>query len=295
MSEPAIRVLSLGAGVQSTTLALLSAEGRLPKLDAAIFADTGWEPQTVYDHLSQLERVLAGAGIACYRAQQGDLRAEALDAAHRFVSIPLHVRTPAGRAMGQRQCTSQYKLRPIRRKVRELLGAASPDFLRVPKGRVCELWIGFSTDEIERVSDNGVPGYLQQRYPLLDLGMDRGDCLRWLRSRGWTSVAKSACIGCPYNGNRRWRELRDNYPAEWADVVAFDEAIRHPPGMPASYTGFLHRSLLPLTVAPVDRVTSAEWKTRQGDLLDVIADAELEDGDPDGCSPFGCRSGRTVP
>jgi hypothetical protein len=35
-----LRVLSLGAGVQSTTLALMAAEGKLPGLDAAIFADT---------------------------------------------------------------------------------------------------------------------------------------------------------------------------------------------------------------------------------------------------------------
>ena len=36
-----LRLLSLGAGVQSTTLLLLAAEGRLPKLDGAIFSDTG--------------------------------------------------------------------------------------------------------------------------------------------------------------------------------------------------------------------------------------------------------------
>ena len=46
--EPALRLLSLGAGVQSTTLLLLAAEGRLPTPDAAIFADTGWEPAAVY-------------------------------------------------------------------------------------------------------------------------------------------------------------------------------------------------------------------------------------------------------
>ncbi len=44
MSGPTIRALSLGAGVQSTTLALLAVEGVLPMPDVAIFADTGWEP-----------------------------------------------------------------------------------------------------------------------------------------------------------------------------------------------------------------------------------------------------------
>lgn len=50
-----LRVLSLGAGVQSTTLALLAAHGVIgPMPDCAIFADTAWEPQAVYDHLAWL-------------------------------------------------------------------------------------------------------------------------------------------------------------------------------------------------------------------------------------------------
>ena len=40
------RSLSLGAGVQSTVLALMAERGDhgLSKPDVAIFADTGWEP-----------------------------------------------------------------------------------------------------------------------------------------------------------------------------------------------------------------------------------------------------------
>lgn len=36
-----IRILSLGAGVQSSTLALMIAAGGVAPIDAAIFADTG--------------------------------------------------------------------------------------------------------------------------------------------------------------------------------------------------------------------------------------------------------------
>ncbi len=79
-TEPALRLLSLGAGVQSTTLLLLAAEGRLPKLDGAIFADTGWEPATVYTHLDRLEREVAQpAGIPIYRVSAGNIRNDALD------------------------------------------------------------------------------------------------------------------------------------------------------------------------------------------------------------------------
>ncbi|ESW67060.1 hypothetical protein X772_34740 [Mesorhizobium sp. LSJC280B00] len=47
-------MLSLGAGGQSTTLALIAAHGHFGSLDCAIFADTGWEPASVCQHLRWL-------------------------------------------------------------------------------------------------------------------------------------------------------------------------------------------------------------------------------------------------
>ncbi|MEV2239444.1 hypothetical protein [Micromonospora sp. NPDC049891] len=341
--SPDLRLLSLGAGVQSTVLALMAADGTLPKVDGAIFADTGWEPRKVYDHLDRLAKVLDAAGIPLYRVSNGNLRHDSLDPAHRYASVPYFVLGPTGSCtrcdgsgsvnpgevtgegqpmpgedpmwwspeapaeenpttlcplcngttrslgMGRRQCTSEYKLAPIGRKVRELLGAAAPDFRRVPKGRVAEQWIGFSTDEIGRVSDKDGVSYIRKRYPLLDLGMSRKDCQRWLAARGWGDTAKSACIGCPFHGNAQWRELRDNHPDEWADAVAFDEAIRKggARGLPLDGEAFLHRSRIPLSIAPIDRVTRKEWADRSPDIFDALAEL----GDPDGCSPYGCRSG----
>lgn len=288
-----MRLLSLGAGVQSTVLALMAAAGELDPLDGAIFADTGWEPRRVYEHLDRLGKVLADAGVALHRVSRGNLRDDSLDPLHRYASVPYFVRNPDGSdGMGRRQCTSEYKLSPINRAVRTLLGAAPPDYRRVPKGQVAEQWIGFSTDEIHRVSDKRDVRYIRKRYPLIELGMDRDACERWLRRRGWGDVAKSACIGCPYHGNRQWRDLRDNHPDEWADAVAFDEAIRKggARGLPLNGEAFLHRSRVPLTLAPIDRVTSAEWHDRQTDIFGQLADL-AEEGDPDGCSPYGCRSG----
>lgn len=289
---PTLVTLSLGAGVQSTTLALLAVEGALPKPDAAIFADTGWEPAAVYQHLDRLETELASVDVPVLRVSSGNLRDDSLDPSHRYASVPYFVRNPDGsRGMGRRQCTSEYKLTPINRKVRELLGAAPPKFRSVPKGRVCEQWIGFSTDEVHRVSDKRGVLYLRSRYPLLELGMSRKDCQRWLDLRGWGETTKSACIGCPYHGNRQWRDLRDNRPEEWADAVAFDHAIREggARGLPLDGEAFLHGSRVPLELAPIDHVTRKEWNEQQGDLFDL-----LEDGDPDGCSPYGCRSGTAV-
>jgi 3'-phosphoadenosine 5'-phosphosulfate sulfotransferase (PAPS reductase)/FAD synthetase len=84
-----IRVLSLGAGVQSTTLALMAARGEIEAPDCAIFADTGWEPRAVYEHLDRLEDALP---YPVYRVSAGNLRddIEAKNSARsgRFAAVP---------------------------------------------------------------------------------------------------------------------------------------------------------------------------------------------------------------
>ncbi|MEO3750781.1 hypothetical protein [Streptomyces sp. B6B3] len=296
MSNPTLRVLSLGAGVQSTTLLLMAADGRLPGLDAAVFADTGWEPRAVYEHLDRIEREIAQpASIPIMRVSSGNIRSDALNPSKRFASMPLHILNPDGRpGMARRQCTGQYKIRPIKEKVRELLGYPHPQ--RVPAGVFVEQWIGISVDEFDRAKDADV-AYMRNRFPLIEHGLSRADCLRLLRSRGFGGTPKSACLGCPYHGNAQWRALRDGSPEEWRDVVEFDAAIRTgnaratATGTPLLGRAFLHRSRRPLDEAPIDRVTAHEWSSRQGDLFDAATDAELEAGDPQGCSPWSCRSG----
>jgi len=144
--QPALKVLSLGAGVQSTTVLLLAAEGRLPKLDAAVFSDTGWEPAAVYAHLDRIEREIAApAGIPVYRVSAGNIREDALNPEHRFASMPLFIKNQdGGDGMTRRQCTSEYKLKPIKAQVRQLLGYPHPK--PVPRGLYAEQWIGISRD-----------------------------------------------------------------------------------------------------------------------------------------------------
>jgi hypothetical protein len=98
-------------------------QGRIPRFDAAVFADTGWEPTAVYTHLDRLARLAAPAGIPIVRVAAGNIRADALDPAHRFASMPLFTLGPNGeRGMARRQCTTEYKIKPIKTEVRRRLG-----------------------------------------------------------------------------------------------------------------------------------------------------------------------------
>lgn len=281
----------MGAGIQSSTLLALAADGALPKVDYAIFADTGWEPRAVYDHLDRIDREIAKpAGIPILRVTSGNIRDDALNPDHRFASMPLYILNKDGRpGMTRRQCTGEYKVKPIKKKVRDLLGYPYP--ARVPKGVFVEQWIGISTDEFHRAKDADVK-YMRNRHPLIDMGWSRSDCVRYLTSLGLADTPKSSCLGCPFHGNAQCRSIRDHSPAEWEDVVAFDAAIRQ--GNARANAGgnkllgqaFLHRSRVPLDEAPIDHVTAAEWAARQQNLADAD---ELGQGVVDGCSPWTCR------
>lgn len=248
-----LRILSLGAGVQSTTVLLLSLSGELPPLDAAIFADTGWEPAAVYAHLDWLEGECRRGGVPLYRVSAGNIRADVLaDGEKRWnAQMPLHVRRPdGGRGMIKRQCTQNYKVRPIRRQVRALLRERGV-------ARAVQVF-GISLDEFQRMRRPDVR-YLDHAYPLVERRMTRGDCLLWLDRHDFPTPPKSACIGCPFRDTAGWRAVRAN-PADWADAVDFDAALRDgrvrlgSPGMWGNT--YLHGSLTPL--ADVDLATPEE-------------------------------------
>lgn len=236
-----LRVLSLGAGVQSTTMALMAAHGEIAPVDCAIFANTGDEPAAVYEHLRWLmsPNVLP---FPIHLVSNGRLRdnIERGSQGKRWASIPAYTRTGRVRQL----CTSEFKIVPMTRLVRELAGLYRK---RSPKTPVVEMLIGISKDEAHREKPS--PNEWQKfTYPLLDLGMSRQDCLRWMREHQYPEPPKSACIFCPNRSDTRWREMRDNRPDEWAAAIAIDQRLR------SGFRGmrqpmFLHSSARPLAEA----------------------------------------------
>jgi hypothetical protein len=242
-SQPKLTVLSLGAGVQSTTLALMAARGEIPAPDCAIFADTGWEPKAVYDHLDRLEAALP---FPLYRVSAGNIRdsivARRNTTGGRFASVPWFTLDPTGKkGMGRRQCTSEFKLKPIRQKLRELVGAVPRQRLPIDSVKVL---IGISTDEVSRMKPSR-DRWIKNVWPLIDAGMSRQDCVRWMEERQW-KAPKSACIGCPFHSNAMWRELRDLHPAEWVDAVEVDRQLRQGNARGMKAEEYMHAARVPL-------------------------------------------------
>lgn len=240
LENPRLRVLSLGAGVQSTTLALMAARGEIEAPDCAIFADTGDEPRAVYEHLAWLTSGILPFPV--HRVSAGKSLIQTLRDGGEGGRIPFHKRSASGESMVRRQCTRNWKIRPIRRKIRDLLGVE-------PRGYVAassvESWIGISLDEITRIRPSGC-SFIHNRHPLVEARMTRQDCYRWLEQRQHPVPPKSRCKYCPYQGDADWLGLKAS-PDEWAEVVELDGWLREPAQVRRFHGElFLHQRRQPL-------------------------------------------------
>lgn len=247
MTEP-IRFLSLGAGVQSSTLLYMMLAGEVQPADHIIFADTGWEPQSVYDHLDKLKVLIDNAGIPFHMVSGGNIREDALtpdETGRHFVTMPLHqITTGNKKSMVRRQCTGVYKIDPILKLQRKLVGLQKGQRHKDQLGTTV---IGISYDETQRMRDAKF-SWLRNEYPLVDLKMTRQDCIKWCDDHGYGRPPRSACIGCPFKNDDQWRRLRDETPDEWADAVDFDHRMRAVLNADVRfiYEPFLHRQMKPL-------------------------------------------------
>ena len=152
-SGPTLTVVSLGKGVKSTVLALMAGAESFDHVhDCAIFADTHWEPPNVVYTVRSL------------RKDVKPLTNHSGSRSYVDILVNLKGRTGETNGIGRRQCTKNYKIRPIRNKIRELLGLRKGQ--RVSSGTMVELWLGISTSEAVRMKDSRDRG-IMNRYPLI--------------------------------------------------------------------------------------------------------------------------------
>ena len=256
------RVLSLGAGVQSSCLALMAERGEygLPKPDLAIFADTGWEPQAVYDHFEWLQSQLS---YEIVKVDNGNIRENILQGqmpdGSKFLGIPAFLVNPDGtNGILRRQCTTHYKTKPIHEYLRERLQIAPRR--RAPMDVQVEMWLGISTDEAMRQKPDQEE-WVTKRFPLIELGFSRGQLANWFNEHyPDRHLPSSSCIGCPYHSDSMWKHLKEHDQKSFQEAVFIDQALRNVPATKGAIKGeaFLHRSRKPLIDVDFDHITSYE-------------------------------------
>lgn len=201
---------SYGGGWQTAAIAVLIREGVLPKPDLSVMADTGREKRTTWEYLhTVIQPYLDPIGVKVEIAphslatvdlysHQGKLLVPAYDA-HEG-------RFPA-------YCSGEWKREVVNR------------WLRGRGVESCDLWIGYSIDEIRRVSQQDRNQWCRHQYPLIDRMINRAMCRSLVLGAGLPMPQKSRCWGCPHQSDEEWQEVK-NDPEDWAKAVELDREIR---------------------------------------------------------------------
>jgi hypothetical protein len=278
-----LHILNLGAGVQSTFLYLAFMRGMfdLPKLDAAIFADTGDEPGaearelglpdtpgSVYAHLDWMKSlggppILVGtAGVLSEHLKNGTN-----STSQRFAAIPAFTTDGESKGRTKRQCTKEYKLDVIGKVLRrEVLGLAPG---RSPKDVLVHQYTGFSFDEagrMLRLLKRPCPKYIIRHFPLVVAFITRAMCSGWLGDKVPHEVPRSACVECPFHSDNEWLKIK-SVPLDWQRATRIDESLRASGSVAnrmTNQTMYLHREMKPLV--QIELVASRDERAKQTNI-----------------------------
>jgi len=242
------KIISLGLGVQSTALYYMSSLGELPRADMAIFADTGGEKTDTLEYLNYLLNwQKENNGIPIYVANYKNLKEDLKTS--KMSLIPAFYKDKDGKnGMLRRRCTSNYKIKQITKKYREVLNLKNKRF---PK---TEIWIGISHEEKHRMN---IPKekWKVHLYPFCGYRVypngkterienaeikTRSYINEYYISKNLPIPVKSSCVFCPFMSDYSWRELKLTDPEGFKIACETDELIR------GYGNSFLHVSCTPL-------------------------------------------------
>jgi len=262
MTTQPFKVISWGAGLASTTMAVMSALGDLPRVDLVLNCDPGWEPTWTRQTRAFYTEWLIDHGMNVHIIPTGDIRKQG---AAEHIHIPFWTSTGAPL---NRQCSGKFKIRPAQRYIREAIGFL-PSRPPAPPAGAVEKWIGYTLDEYSRCSPSRLQ-YVIIHWPLVRLRMARQDCVHYLQDHGLPVPHKSACIGCPYRLPSAWLWMKHNYPADFAEAVAFDQTNRHNPlGRRGGSTAdelYVYKYCVPLKDAPLEKDAERERRPKEVQL-----------------------------
>lgn len=171
-----MKILSFGAGVQTTALLFMYPK----KYDYVVFADTGNEHIETYEYINKWVLPFCKSWeikfVRVYNKYAKTLYEYCFDKK----IVP---------SIKFRDCTSKFKIAPIRRFLRNELGATRHNKITLD--------IGISWEESDRMRESNVQ-YVINQYPLIDLRMTRQDCKKKILELGFPIPPKSGCTFCPF-------------------------------------------------------------------------------------------------
>jgi len=218
-------VWSCGGGVQSTAIAALICAGKMPKPDYAIITDVGYEKTATFDYVeAHMIPRLAGIGLELQIIKTTDYTDNTI------IDPQGYVRIPAFRdgAKFPTHCSGRWKGYVARKWMREQGIAKAIN------------WIGISLDEARRARESTLQ-WVELRYPLIDMGIRREDCLWLISEHAWPRPPQTSCFICPLQNDGSWLRTKQQYPQDWARAIEIEREIQR-----VKPDVYLHKSLVPL-------------------------------------------------
>jgi hypothetical protein len=243
--------MSYGGGKQTAAIITLILEGKLPKPDLIVFADTGREVQTTWDYLNQvvqpalkavdLQVDVVGHEYANWDITFGDVpESEA-------ILLPAFTRQNGRIGKMPTFCSNEWKQRPIRRWLKEH-GVTDTD-----------VWLGISLDEAERMKSSGLNWY-RHVYPLIEIiPMHRSGCVTQIQNYGWEVPHKSRCHMCPNQSPQAWKQMKRLNNGDFEKAVALENELRQRDP---------HIYFHPLAIPLAEAVEQSELQTEMFDGCD---------------------------
>jgi hypothetical protein len=194
-----MKVLNMGAGVQTTAILL-----EFPKsFDAVIFADTGAEQAETYYYIDKYLKPFCAENDIPWHTVKPKVTLEQHCLDKKIIPIPT-----------RRWCTADFKVKPIKKKLRELGATAKNPITSI---------IGISIDEAHRANFHTDVKYQLMEYPLVDKKITRKDCYDIIEKHGFPIPAKSGCDFCMFFSRNHFRELSKKNPKRFAEIVAMEK------------------------------------------------------------------------
>lgn len=222
-------VWSCGGGVQSTALAALIYTGKIQKPDYAVMVDTGYEKTAVMEYVRNTTiPKMAEVGVTLNIIKTSDYYEQRLIDDNGYCIIPVFKKSKDGNQKLKTCCNDKWKIKVIRK---WLLSNGVEQYRTL---------IGISTDEAHR-QRKAHKKYYQNIYPLIKLGMDRDDCIKYIKDLGWEEPPRSSCYICGQQTDGEWWRLVIKHPEDFKKAVEVEKKLQQSCG-----DIFLHRSCKPL-------------------------------------------------
>lgn len=241
-----LQVWSCGGGTQSCAIGALIVQGKLPKPDVCVIADTGRETRATWEYLdSVLNPAMRSVGLEIIRITAQEwaprLASNSLFDLNRCKDVLIPAYSTQNVAPGgipnklKNFCTGGWKVEVIDSWLSKVIGITRSKNVK---------WIGFSRDEQRRIVKMQIGNEFKKgliRFPLLEVGLTRRECIQLVESMGWPTPPRSSCWMCPNHSDHEWRKQIAERPDEFQKAVELEREIQK-----IDPDAWLHRSCIPL-------------------------------------------------